>query len=229
MNTVLAQPLAPEWVGQLRELGANIQGRTAVVGDRAGEYAAALRRAGAPAPVVVADSFDALGEAADSSLDLVVARRVWKAPAGVDAAVSAARRALAAGGRLVAADFNIERVLDAPLWRYPSQYFYAVHPEVAEALARSSASPVDLSVAAVRARLADVETAEYDETLGEFEDAGAYRDGVAALGWRGFEEVSSDEVDVVLSGLTELLPRLLRSGPVPLREPWHAVSGIKRL
>lgn len=212
-------------------------GETAVVAgweaDRLGE---ALRRAGAPTPVVGGDRLAVLssraveGEASRLAdlpagfADLVILRRAWRDRLELGAAIRQAARIARSGGRLLAADLDFDRLVSSSSFRYPSRLQYG--------LLSGRAAPrslrMALSIEVGRAGFESVDGWEVDEEDGVYEDARAYWEAVRAEGWPVFAELSVEEAEQLLERASEELRRVAPVGPVVDRRPWFVVSGLRR-
>ena len=125
----------------------------AIAGESAVAIAAAFTAAGGPPLVLESDHFALLsrsdghptaGRVRDlplDSVDLVVLRRAWTDPGDVADAMRIARDRTRAGGEVIAADLDVNKLLAGPTPRYPGRLFYLAAPESATRLRSSTATP----------------------------------------------------------------------------------------
>jgi hypothetical protein len=138
-------------------------------------------------------------------------------------AIQVARTATRPGGEVVAADIDVNRLLDGPSQRYPSRLLY-LDTEAKSRLVASSAPLGLLASSAVGSRLVEVESLVYDDVLGEYGDATELWSGIERRGWRGAAWVASDVARSLFQRVAESLDPP-PAGWTTDREPWLAVIG----
>ncbi|MDP8958785.1 MAG: class I SAM-dependent methyltransferase [Actinomycetota bacterium] len=234
---------AAGWVGILRDLGLKWGEATLVMGEGAELLAESYQRAGSP-PVahqrpgylVLArerqgDRLDQVGPLAtglaNDSLDLVVMRHAVPKQAMLARALREAYRVLKPGGGVLVSDVDVNAMIDSTTHRYPSRLQYTVVPDVLPLEMARHVASADLSVEVVRASFKDVDAYDVDQEFGEFDDPDAYWEFVRERGWRSFDLMTEAQVEMVLSTLRRLLPRLASTRGLVEREPWHVTRGFK--
>lgn len=214
--------------------------RIAVAGEAAVMVATAFVAAGGPPLVLESDHFAVLSRSGDAPaaarmrdlpadwLDLAVMRRAWRDRDDVGEAIRVARDRVAPGGEVIAADLDVNRLLDGPSSQYPVRLLYLAAPIATQRLRDSTATPGTLGAEAVRAGLRPVDSLIFDDVLGRHDSAAALWAEMSRRGWRGATwtplEYQGQVMEVAATGLARALP----AGEAVDREPWVAVVGRKR-
>lgn len=234
------RPGRREWVPTLRSLAfddAGGLGTVVVAGEDAGLVAEALLRAGGPPLAATGDAFavaskaapadamDDLSDIPDGAADLVILRHAWDGITGLNSAVAEGRRILAAGGALVLAEWDLDRLLRSPARLYPDGFFYDMLPEVVPHLRPALAAPSDLAIELVRAGFPDVDGLDVDETAGEFADRTGYLSWMQQRGFRGDRHAGDERRAEAWEAFVAFVPRIAPIGPVRHHEPWRVVRG----
>ncbi len=235
--------LVAAWAGDPARVGVE-WGRVAVVGgEDAAEVAEMAHAAGAPPVAHAAPGFVLLTrEPPEADLDVavpsatglpagsvhtVVLRHAWTGPQSLTLVVAEARRVLAGGGRLVLADWDLERVLTAAPQSYPDAFFYAAVPSVADRLRAAMAYRLDLSLALGRAGFTELRSIDVDEVVAEFDERPPYLAWLRERGFRGMRHAPEAQLDAVWEALPALVRRLAPLGNVTHREPWRVAVGVR--
>jgi SAM-dependent methyltransferase len=211
-------------------------GSVAVVGEGVHSMADAAVRDRALAPLVEhprwavlasggsAVAAERLSDLPDGLLDAVVLRRAWSDRSEAKRLLTIAGRILRPGGALVAADLDVDALLDGPAVRYPIGALWRRDGAPAAALRSSTLSPTVLSTDVSAARFRDAFLASIDEVRGEYASDRALWAALREHGWRGDTWMAPGRRAEFFDAL-EALP----SGSVPVvdREPWVAVTGVR--
>lgn len=234
---------AAVWAGDPSRLGLE-WGRAVVIGgENASDVAVMAHAAGAPPvahaapgfalltrdpPEVDVDASTAVATTLPAgSVATVVLRHAWTGPESLTVAVAEARRILVAGGRLLLADWDLDRVLTAAPQSYPDAFFYAALPEVAARVRTVMAYRLDLALALGRAGFGGVRSVEVDEVVAEFHERPAYLAWLRERGFRGIQHADELRLATVRAALPDLVRRLAPLGEVTHREPWRVVAGVR--
>jgi SAM-dependent methyltransferase len=227
---------ASEWVRVVEALGTAFGDMVVVAGAGSTEVAEALRRAGGPPlaveterlAVLLAGDLEeqpvALVDLPSDGADLVMLRRAWQDRPALPAALREAYRILRSGGRLVAADLDVDRLMTSSSFRYPSRLQYALLPgKVAPPESLSMA----LSIEVGRAGFRTVRGWEIDEERAVYADAKAYWEAVRDEGWPAFRDLSAEDAERLLEVTAAELGRIAPLGELSDRRPWFVVTGVK--
>jgi hypothetical protein len=156
----------------------------------------------------------------------VILRRAWPDRPGLDAAVGAAARLLRRGGRLIAADIDVDRLLGGSPVAYPYQLRFTLDPEAAAALRSSTVSTADLAVEVGRAGMRRVVGLTVDEERGRFAEAAAYWVGVRDGAWPSLAGTAPEARGMLLEDLAAQLSRIAPMGGIVERRPWFVATGV---
>lgn len=163
----------------------------------------------------------------DGCADTVVLRHAWDGPAQLADAAAEARRLLRPAGRVVLADWDLERVLASSPRTYPDAFFYAALPAVAAALEASLAFGLDLPLALGRARFTGIATGDVDEEVATFASPDRYLAWLRERGFRGMHHAEPAGLDAVDGALADLVRQVAPRGEVTHREPWRVAVGVR--
>ena len=227
---------ASEWVRIVEAFGGGLRGTVVVVGAGAPDVAEALRRAGGSHLAVETERLAVLSNAAletepaalsdlpAETADVVLLRRAWADRPALSMMLRRAHRAIRSGGRVVAADVDVDRLMASSSIRYPSRVQYV--------LAGGRADPprslhMALSIETGRAGFKGVHGWEVDEERAVHRDARAYWEAIREEGWPVFRELPADEIDRLLERAAPELRRVIPIGEVVDRYPWFVVTGTK--
>jgi hypothetical protein len=231
---------AGAWVGAVRALVSGGARVVVVGGDDAAELADALQVL--EAPPIAAEGDDLVVLFADPEpppspewdalphrwADLIVLRHAWRNRAGAVAMLDRTRRVLRPGGRLIAGEPDVNRLLEGSSVRSPARLLYTARPELAEAAAAATAGRAVLGVEAVRAGYGDVELFLMEERRGVFADAASYWEWVRGGGWPALASLSAEDAEEVLEAAAGALESVAPIGPIVDVMPWVAVTGTRR-
>ncbi len=230
--------IASQWVGLAQAFPEGGASAVVVVGRGAPELAEAFHRAGAAPPALEADDLvlladetpetevSSLADLSAESAGLVVLRRAWDSRSEVDDVLRHAYRITRSGGRVLAGDLDVDRLLHSSSIRYPSKLQYLAVPEARQGLeARSTRMLLPLEV--MRAGYRGVRTVELDEVRGRYEGVEAYWDAVKEVGWPVFAALDPEAAESLLEESATELRRIAPIGSVIDDEPWFVVTGIK--
>lgn len=160
--------------------------------------------------------------------DLIVLRHAWRDRAEAVALLDRTRRVLRTGGRLIAGEPDVGRLMEGSAVRSPALLLYGARPELAEAVRAATAGRAVLGIEAVRAGYGDVELFPIDERRGVFPDAASYWEWVRGGGWPALGSLSAEDAEQVLETAAGALRRVAPVGPIVDVMPWVAVTGIRR-
>jgi hypothetical protein len=170
---------------------------------------------------------ETLGEVDEGIADLVVLKRAWPDRPGLTEAVRSAHRAVQTGGRMIAADIDLDRLLASSAIRYPMRLQFSLLSEpFAGAGRRSMRMP--LSIETARAGFRDVEFFEVDEERETYPDVRSYWEALREQGSPVFADLSPEDTETLLEATAEQLHRVAPIGGITDRRPWFVVAGIKR-
>ncbi len=231
------------WAGDPAALGLAWGSIAVVAGEDAAAVAEMAHAVGAPPVAHAAPGFALLTrEPPDADLDTATAiatalpaasvhtavlRHAWTGAESLGAVVAEARRVLVAGGRLLLADWDLDRVLTAAPQSYPDAFFYAALPGVAAHLRVTMAYHLDLALALGRAGFTNLRSVEVDEVVAEFDERPAYLAWLRDRGFRGIRHAAPEQLEAVRAALPALVRRLAPLGQVTHREPWRVAVGVR--
>ncbi len=225
-----------EWVRIVEAFDEGFDAGVVVAGAGAPEIAQALRRAGVP-PLAVAHerlavlSGDDVDEAAATLADLpasiagiALLRRAWDDRLALTAALREANRVIRPGGRVIAADIDLDRLMGSSNHRYPARLQYLL---AGDDIGPPRSLRMALSIETGRAGFRDVRGWEVDVERGVYPDARAYWQAVKAGGWPVLADLQPAVADRVLEDAAAGLRRIAPIGEVVDRYPWFVVTGVK--
>jgi len=228
------------WAAAVRALRGRWHRVVVVGGEGAAELADALQ--GSDAPPITAEGDDlvvltdeptpppspAWDELPEHWADLILLRRAWRSKPEAVEVVHRTRRILRPGGRLIAGEPDVGRLLEGSAVRSPARLLYASRPELAAAARAATAGRAALGIEMVRAGYDDVEVFPIDEQRGVFPDAESYWEWVRSGGWPALASLAAEDAEAVLERAAVDLKKVAPIGPIVDVMPWVAVTGVRR-
>jgi hypothetical protein len=160
--------------------------------------------------------------------DLVVLRSVWRDRTEVGPALRAGARALRRGGRVLAGEMDVARLLGTSAVRYPARLLFSARPDLARAVRATTTGRAMLSAETVRAGFGLVEIVDVEEERAAFPSAEAYWEYARGGGWPALGWLSAEDAELALRDTAKDLARIAPIGPVVDRVPFAAATGIRR-
>jgi hypothetical protein len=238
MPEKLLRAAADEWADALADLRVEVRGTVVVAGPDAEGVAEVLQQTGAPWVLAQGDGFALLGpekstvtagsldEVPDGAADLVVLVRAWTGRSDLVRTLDRAARTVAAGGAVVTAEVDFNRLRSARGDRYPAAFFYGRHREIAAAIAPHFVATLDLTIEVNRAGFRSTAVVGFDRPVGRYLDRDLFL-AEAPSRWRGFERLTDEEAEAERSALATAIGRLGPGDVIVDREPWTLVAGRK--
>jgi hypothetical protein len=228
------------WIDTVRSVAGEWPPVVVVVGPRANDLAAAFQAAGAPPVSAEGDGLVALSlsdvpaevtglaELPEGWADLVVLRSAWQDRTQVGPMLRTASRVLRPGGRVLAGEMDVARMLETSAVRYPSRLLFSVRPDLATEVRATTIGRAMLSAETVRAGFGDVDVVDLEELRGTFPSADAYWQYARSGGWPALAWLPAEDADRAVEAAAGDLARIAPIGPVVDRVPFVATTGIKR-
>jgi len=228
------------WIDALEALIGAWPDTVVIAGPGSTDLAAGCRRAGAP-PLAAegsglvllshADAPPSPAAVADLPRDwagLLVLRSAWRHRTEVGPSLRAAARVLRAGGRILAGEMDVARLMETSAVRYPSRLLFSTRPDLAAEVRATTIGRAMLSAETVRAGFGDVDVVNLEEERGAFPSADAYWDYARSGGWPTLEWLSPGDAERAVEAAADDLTRIAPLGPVVDRVPFVATTGIRR-
>jgi hypothetical protein len=231
---------ATAWIDTVRSVAGEWPPTVVVAGPRASDLAAAFQAAGAPPMSAEGDGLATLSRSAAPAevtgfaglperwADLVVLRSAWQDRTQVGPMLRATAGVLRPGGRVLAGEMDVARLLETSAVRYPSRLLYSVRPDLAAEVRATTIGRAMLSAETVRARFGDVDVVDLEELRGTFASADAYWQYVRGGGWPALAWLPAEDADRAVEAVASDLARIAPIGPVVDRVPFVAATGIRR-
>ncbi len=163
----------------------------------------------------------------DGSMDLVILRDAAGSHRRLPKVLHEAHRVLKPGGGLLITELNAEALLESTPQHYLQRLLSQAHPDVGQHLLETHPAALDLAIELVRAGFKDADSYSLDFPLGQFHDAQAHTDFVAVDGWRGLEKLSTDDRDLFLLDLPDLVGQVVPGSDFFDLEPVTVARGFK--
>jgi hypothetical protein len=179
------------------------------------------------APEAPDEAPDEWADLPPGSVGTVILRRAWDDRPGVGTAAVAARRLLGAGGRLFAADLDLDRLLGGSPVRYPYQFRFTLDPDAARRLRATASDGADLALAVGRSGLKQVRGVDLEEVRKVYDGPADYWTAVRDGAWPSLMDTPADDRDLLLERLAVELERIAPLGEIAERRPWFAVTGLR--
>jgi SAM-dependent methyltransferase len=162
-------------------------------------------------------------------LDLVILRDASGSVENLRAILTEAFRVLKPGGGLLLTEFDASTLLDARPQKYPQLLLSNLYPRVGDYLRRRHPRQIDIGMSLVKTGFKDGDAYSLDFPLGHFTDYHTYADSVAVEGWRGMDQLTAEELDLLLDQLPELMKSVAPAGEFDDVEPITVARAYKPL
>ncbi len=182
-----------------------------------------ITRGEAPGPDATPTDTGLAGE----SIDLVILRDAAGSITNLVRVLTEAYRVLKPGGGVMLTEFDAATLLDARPQQYPQLILSNMFPAVAEYLLRRHPRQMDIGRSLVRAGFKDGDSYSLDFPLGHYRDYETYADSVAVEGWRGMDQLTAEELDLLLDRLPELMKAIAPAGEFDDIEPVTVARAYK--
>jgi hypothetical protein len=231
---------ATAWIDAVRALAGDWPSVVVVAGPRASDFASAFQAAGAPPISVEGDGVVTLSrsdgppssagfaELPERWADLVVLRSAWQDRIQVGPMMRTAARVLRPGGRVLAGEMDVARMMEASAVRYPARLLFSVRPDLAAEVRATTIGGAMLSAETVRAGFGDVDIIDVEEIRGTFPSADAYWRYALGGGWPALAWLPALGAEQAVDSAAGDLARVAPIGPVSDRVPFVAATGIRR-
>jgi SAM-dependent methyltransferase len=164
---------------------------------------------------------------ASDSIDLVILRDAAGSLTNLVKVFAETYRVLKPGGAVLVTEFDAGTLLDSRPQRYPQLILSNMFPRVGKFLLERHPRPIDIGRSLVRAGFKDGDAYSLDFPLGHYRDYQTYTDSVAVEGWRGMEQLTAEELDLLLDELPGLMKAIAPAGEFDDIEPLTIATAYK--